>query len=136
MADPSSYQIGGDHYRRQPIQHWDMVEETGLDYFLGCATKYLSRFHLKGTPRQDLEKAKHFLLRRGTPTAKDLWVYSLHHEIITKWVEGLDFSTEREVEPLIRAALSAIFLGDFEEAIWNIDQVLAAEPDSSYTNQS
>ena len=32
----------------------------GRGYFIGCATKYLERYHLKNGI-QDLEKAKHFI---------------------------------------------------------------------------
>jgi hypothetical protein len=32
----------------------------GRGYFVGCATKYVERYHLKNG-KQDLEKAMHFL---------------------------------------------------------------------------
>jgi len=54
-------QVGGDHYKKTgAVQHWDLVHIYKLDYLLGCATKYLSRWPLKGTPVQDARKAKHF----------------------------------------------------------------------------
>jgi hypothetical protein len=53
-------QVGGSHYQRQAIQHWDFVAANGLDYFQGQITKYVSRWKLKGGI-QDLEKARHFL---------------------------------------------------------------------------
>jgi hypothetical protein len=53
-------QIGGDHYKTGPIQHWDIVAQHELDYFQGQITKYVMRWKLKGGI-QDLEKAQHFL---------------------------------------------------------------------------
>ena len=45
------------HYKGKAIEHWDVVEAWGLDYLLGCATKYMSRHKEKGTPLLDIEKA-------------------------------------------------------------------------------
>lgn len=53
-------QVGGNHYRQQPIQHWDFAAANNLDYFQGCITKYVSRWKSKGGI-QDLEKARHYL---------------------------------------------------------------------------
>lgn len=54
-------QVGGDHYAKDGEQHWDrMWRLYGRGYFVGCATKYLERYHLKNGV-QDLEKAKHFI---------------------------------------------------------------------------
>ena len=57
----SSYQVGGDHYQTEGEQHWDrMWRLYGRGYFVGCATKYIERYHLKNG-KQDLLKAIHFL---------------------------------------------------------------------------
>lgn len=55
-------QIAGDHYRQKDgEQHWDRIYRLyGRGYFVGCATKYIERYHLKNG-KQDLEKAIHFL---------------------------------------------------------------------------
>jgi len=64
MARCNSIQVGGSHYRTadgQGEQHWDRVYRLyGRGYFVGCATKYIERYHLKNGA-QDLEKAIHFL---------------------------------------------------------------------------
>jgi hypothetical protein len=62
MTNPDERQVGGTHFKRGPgkMQHWDMVEEFGLDYFQGQITKYLFRFRSKNGI-EDLEKAKHYL---------------------------------------------------------------------------
>lgn len=68
-------QIGGGHYKasdtmqataealgyNKPPEHWDMVLMRGYNYLQGNASKYLDRYDKKGTPIQDLEKAKHYI---------------------------------------------------------------------------
>lgn len=53
-------QVGGNHYKTEGPQHWDMVAGFGLDYFQGQITKYLFRWRKKNG-LEDLEKAKHYL---------------------------------------------------------------------------
>lgn len=55
-------QVAGNHYQqKEGEQHWDRVYRLyGRGYFIGCATKYLERYHLKNG-KQDLEKAIHFI---------------------------------------------------------------------------
>lgn len=54
-------QVGGDHYDKKGEQHWDRIFRLyGRGYFVGCATKYLERYHLKNG-KQDLDKAIHFI---------------------------------------------------------------------------
>lgn len=64
---------GGDHYQRgagkcphcgEVIQHWDIVSMFGLDYFIGNATKYLFRLGLKGDPKEQVQKAIHYLQKK------------------------------------------------------------------------
>jgi hypothetical protein len=54
-------QVGGKHYK-SGYQHWDFVHDFQLDYFEGCATKYVTR--RKGNRKEDLGKARHFLVKR------------------------------------------------------------------------
>ena len=56
----NDHMVGGDHYQKQKIQHWDFVAANNLDYFQGQITKYVARWKDKNG-LQDLEKAKHFL---------------------------------------------------------------------------
>ena len=54
-------QVGGSHYNKDGEQHWDrMYRLYGRGYFVGCATKYIERYHLKNG-KQDLDKAIHFI---------------------------------------------------------------------------
>ena len=53
-------QVGGEHYKQQAIQPWDVIESNGMDYFEGNALNYLMRWRRKaGT--QDLRKAIHYI---------------------------------------------------------------------------
>jgi hypothetical protein len=54
-------QVGGKHYKSN-YQHWDFVRDMQLDYFLGCATKYITR--RKVSRVEDLKKAHHFLTKK------------------------------------------------------------------------
>lgn len=55
-------QVGGSHYAA-PLGwgHWDIMETYDVDYLAGNATAYIARYDRKGTPREDLEKAKSYL---------------------------------------------------------------------------
>lgn len=59
--DSNLEQVGGDHYASE-YQHWDFVEEAGMGYLEGCATKYIVRWRTKNG-RQDLEKAVHYIAK-------------------------------------------------------------------------
>ncbi len=60
MAKANDRQIGGAHYRSQPIQPWDFIVANDLGFLDGNVVKYVARFrHKDGI--QDLEKARHYL---------------------------------------------------------------------------
>lgn len=61
MSAANQKQVGGTHYKRGGEEHWDRVDRLNLNYFQGCATKYIERCYLKGNPIQDLNKAIHYL---------------------------------------------------------------------------
>lgn len=60
MDDPNKVQHGGDHYKKAEIQHWDMMAEVGCgwEYYIGCATKYLTRVK---DVENDPKKALHYV---------------------------------------------------------------------------
>ena len=65
MSTDKDYQVGGDHYAKQPIQPWDymeacMSEEEFKGYLRGNVIKYVSRYDKKGG-LQDIDKAMHYL---------------------------------------------------------------------------
>lgn len=55
---PFNLQVGGTHYAAE-YQHWDLVADTGMDYFAAQITKYVMRSKKKNG-LQDLQKALHF----------------------------------------------------------------------------
>lgn len=52
-------QIGGDHYLILPIQPWTIIDANKLNFYEGCALKYLLR--KKGNRVEELQKAIHYL---------------------------------------------------------------------------
>lgn len=53
-------QVGGAHYGLTTVQHWDVVEQLGVGYLEGCATKYVLRHRTKGGIT-DIDKAIHYV---------------------------------------------------------------------------
>jgi hypothetical protein len=53
-------QVGGDHYNKNEYQCWDFICDLNLNYLIGCATKYVSRWRNKNGI-DDLKKAKHYI---------------------------------------------------------------------------
>ena len=56
----NEYQIDGKHYKTA-YEHWDYALDAGLGSMEYAATKHLGRFHKKGEPIMDLEKALHYV---------------------------------------------------------------------------
>ena len=54
-----SRQVGGNHYVKHKIQPWDIIDEYGLGFRLGCCIKYILRD--KTDKREDLLKTIHTL---------------------------------------------------------------------------
>ena len=53
-------QVGGDHYKKMPIQPLEFIAKNGLDFFQGCVIKYVIRYRDKNGI-EDLKKARHFI---------------------------------------------------------------------------
>lgn len=60
MSKANETQVGGDHYKKKAVQHWDFVGINQHSYLGGQVSKYLCRWKDKGGT-QDVEKAAHFL---------------------------------------------------------------------------
>lgn len=54
-------QVGGIHYKGFTIDPVKIAMDNKLDFCQGNAIKYIMRYDKKGTPLQDLEKAKHYI---------------------------------------------------------------------------
>lgn len=66
MTEPAnSYQVGGDHYKRMPVEPWTIIDtwplEQQVGFYRGNAVKYMMRAGMKGGWVGDLKKAQHYL---------------------------------------------------------------------------
>lgn len=53
-------QVGGDHYKKMPLQPIKYITVNNLGFCEGSIIKYISRYKSKGGV-EDLKKARHFL---------------------------------------------------------------------------
>ena len=53
-------QVGGDHYKKMPIQPLEFIAKNNLDFFQGNVIKYVLRYKDKNG-MEDLRKAIHFI---------------------------------------------------------------------------
>ena len=53
-------QVGGDHYGKAELQHWDWAWQNSYDPFQYIISKWLHRWRNKGG-LEDLKKARHAL---------------------------------------------------------------------------
>jgi hypothetical protein len=60
IPEANSRQIGGSHYKKMGIEHWDYILANNIPYMEAQIIKYVSRWRDKNG-FQDLEKARHFL---------------------------------------------------------------------------
>lgn len=60
MVSQFDNQVGGDHYKKMPIQPLEFIAKNRLDFFQGCVIKYILRYRDKNGI-EDLQKAKHFI---------------------------------------------------------------------------
>jgi hypothetical protein len=85
-------QVGGSHYNKGQIQHWDVIDRNGIGYLEGVATKYVCRHKEKGG-LQDLRKAEHYVLKlieeieehgrrpRGTALSEEIQALRVAHQL-------------------------------------------------------
>jgi hypothetical protein len=106
-------QIGGDHYKGS-YQHWDFVDDTGIGYLLGCATKYISRWRNKNGI-QDLEKAAHYITKYQEK-------YRYRNTDFQHWDRFIKPMCEEDSEIML-----AIFKGHYDQARVLIRELIANE---------
>jgi hypothetical protein len=51
------------HYKGSSLQAIDIIEDWDLNFVEGNIVKYLQRYKFKGSPKEDLQKAKWYLNR-------------------------------------------------------------------------
>ena len=57
---PLNKQVGGSHYKDQPVQPVEYIHANKIGYFEGNVIKYVTRWRNKNGIA-DLEKAKHYI---------------------------------------------------------------------------
>lgn len=90
MSEANQTQVGGDHYRAEGLQHWDLIDDYNIGYLEGCASKYVTRWRKKNG-LQDLRKAAHYLRKLYEKRA------------------ALGFNEQVELRPMVPAAVLAEF---------------------------
>ena len=60
MTKANETQVGGGHYKGEPIEHWDFVMMHNIPYMEAQIIKYAMRWRSKGGI-EDLRKARHFI---------------------------------------------------------------------------
>lgn len=116
-------QVGGRHYVSN-YQHWDMVAKLGLDYYQGCATKYVTR--RKGNRKEDLEKAKHFLQKRSELSETMSMVHVAQTDEDIKYLEEdlAYFSMQNRLSYREFRFLWTVCQGRWTDAIAHIDEMI------------
>jgi hypothetical protein len=114
-------QVGGKHYKSR-YQHWDFVNDMKLDYFEGCATKYITR--RKGNRKEDLCKAIHFLNKRNELVSTG----EVIPELSSVQSQNLDrFAYENNLTVPELRAIELVCSGEYEAAVNVIHHILSKE---------
>lgn len=116
-------QVAGTHYST-PYQHWDLVADTGMGYFEGQVTKYVTR-HRSKKGKEDLEKALHFLQKLTELAQTRHWHFSGQHP------KHDDLLRYRDANKLTRAEIGIIsrmlcwsLIGDLEGLTFMLTQLI------------
>ena len=83
MAQPN-------YYNRGRIPVWDFIRDQELDFHKGNAIKYICRAGYKGSAKEDIEKAIHYLeneLQHLTDTSERVQT-CLSDSIWDEWTNG------------------------------------------------
>ena len=98
QAPPNTRQVGGAHYNAT-YQHWDLVADSGIGYFEGQITKYVTRWQKKNGA-QDVEKAIHYfeklvsLYQEGRMYQARHWAAPVASEYFKKFLAANKLSSE------------------------------------------
>ncbi len=63
MTEPSDPVEHPKHYCQGKLEVWEAIEGLDLGYYEGNVLKYIARYKFKGTPIEDLRKARAYLDR-------------------------------------------------------------------------
>lgn len=125
MSLANEKQVGGDHYRTDGLQVWDLF---GPEFLIGNVVRYVSRWRKKNGV-QDLEKAKHFVekLREVAPKFRNnSYQYGVGDAAIQRWINyaGLNRIEQDILEYVLFSWRNDASLG---YAIAGIDYLIARD---------
>jgi hypothetical protein len=52
-----------EHYKKGKLEPNDFIEANDMNFAEGCIVKYITRYKFKGTPVEDLKKARDYIDR-------------------------------------------------------------------------
>ncbi len=123
-VNANDIQVGGNHYKKNDYQHWDLVPDTNMPYYLACSTKYVSRWRDKNGV-QDLRKSIHYI---GKSEERDIIMPNLtdhQSQLVDKFCDQL-----KEADG---AVVRAICNNEFDEAIDRmVEMIDETESDPDY----
>ena len=93
-------QIGGTHYSKYEYQTWDFIHQIGLDYFLGNALKYITRYPDKNGI-EDIKKAVSYI-DKYLDLNKDITLKPIPTNLITRFVSQFNETQARLIRLLVR----------------------------------
>lgn len=120
-------QVGGTHYKTG-YEHWDWVEDVGMGYLLGCATKYVSRGRKKNG-LQDFEKAVHYVdkfLEVARANTEREWISDTPEELVNTTKATQRFAVENGLTPLEYEFCLLLALCQFEDDILTARSIVLA----------
>lgn len=121
MAPANERQVGGAHYNKGALQHWDVVHEYKIDYLRGCASKYLLRWREKNG-REDVLKALHYLEKWAEITTPLFQTLGAPGDVIRSLCEshGLPDPEAR----IVYLVMSGGTRGDIRSAIYMVQAMI------------
>ena len=108
-------QHGGDHYGKDPIQHWDFTWKHAYNQFEYSATKYIERCWEKNGV-EDLKKALHHLQKYMEITKVHPFVRDINDAIL--------YCKKRDMEHARIVIFSHIHIGDVKTAIAALEMLI------------
>lgn len=113
MSDALNKQVGGEHYKKDKIQHVEFVHANNIPYIEANAMKYIMRHRAKNG-RQDLEKAIHYI------------EILLEMEYLKPEIDVAVAKEDPSVSPCLVKAIDCTRIG--EDLIYNLEVWQAGHP--------
>lgn len=125
-------QFGGHHYKDVGYEHWDFVHDTNMDYWQGCATKYITRArkHMAGFVL-NIEKSIHYVDKR-----EELAADGRQNQARMPTSEQIgDYVAANQLNQDERSAILDIIAGRWGEARAALKAMLPPEPQADLMQQ-